>query len=190
MTEPPVEHVAGDTTHCMVDAGPSTGPGKICEHGSLARQCLMCELIAGRDELRAHCERLETALELVCGALHDAGVVVPAEPTGYGEAIREMAEDRDAARTALQREVQPRPTTNVSMANPMVIPIYLDHYSELPPPATVAEGTCYYVASDAPRHCYTDSLFVAVSGRWIMWGGEEARIARAQCLEKRRWPTT
>ena len=34
-------------------------PGKVCQHGSLARQCYTCELESERDTLKADCIRLQ-----------------------------------------------------------------------------------------------------------------------------------
>jgi hypothetical protein len=53
------------------------------------------------NEARKERDRAAVALSLVSGALMDAStVVVPADPARYGDAVRELARERDAARAS------------------------------------------------------------------------------------------
>jgi len=52
-----------------------------------------------------HRERIEVALANVSGALTDAGGVVPDDPALYGEAVREIVAQMDAARLKAHEEL-------------------------------------------------------------------------------------
>lgn len=68
--------------------------------GTTLDACLESDGIKGEvDEIAA----MRVALANVSGALCDSGVVVPDDPTRYGEAVREIMKERDAARAELEK---------------------------------------------------------------------------------------